>query len=110
MGQNTGVCVTARISAAGANKNARRAAMVRLSFHAIGTAVWLAVFCLLGALLRPALLEETASLLGIAHSVFNVLCTMLMLPLSGFLERLDRLDYPCRQTRKPSNFLKKLLT
>ncbi len=90
MGQNIGTCVTAMISSVGANKNARRAAMVHLSFNAIGTAVWLTAFCLLKALRQPALLDEPASLPGIAaaHSVFNILCTVLMLPLSGFLERL----------------------
>ncbi len=90
MGQNIGTCVTAMLSSVGANRNAKRAALVHLSFNAIGTAVWLTVFCLLRAILRPPLLEEPASLVGIAmaHSVFNVLCTILMLPLSGFLERL----------------------
>ena len=90
MGQNIGTCVTAMISAVGANKNAKRAAMVHLSFNVIGTAVWLTVFCLVKWLLAPGLLDESASLLGIAvaHSVFNVLCTVLMLPLSGMLEKL----------------------
>lgn len=90
MGQNIGTCLTAMLSSVGANKNAKRAAMVHLSFNTIGTAVWLSVFCILDALLHPALLDQPASLLGIAvaHSIFNVLCTMLMLPLSGFLERL----------------------
>ena len=90
MGQNIGTCVTAMISAIGANKNAKRAAMVHLSFNVIGTAVWLTVFCLLKWIFDPALLDESASLFGIAvaHSVFNVLCTLLMLPLSGLLEKL----------------------
>jgi len=90
MGQNIGTCVTAMLSSVGANKNAKRAALVHLSFNIIGTGVWLTAFCLAGAVLRPALLDEPATRLGIAvaHSVFNVLCTLLMLPLSGFLERL----------------------
>ena len=90
MGQNIGTCVTAMISAIGANKNAKRAAMVHLSFNVIGTAVWLTVFCLVKWLFAPAMLNESASLFGIAvaHSVFNVLCTVLMLPLSGLLEKL----------------------
>ena len=90
MGQNIGTCVTAMLSAIGANKNAKRAAMVHLSFNVIGTAVWLTVFCLVKWLFAPALLDESATLLGIAvaHSVFNVLCTVLMLPLSGLLEKL----------------------
>lgn len=44
MGQNIGTCVTALLSSVGANKNAKRAAMVHLSFNLIGTAVWLIVF------------------------------------------------------------------
>lgn len=90
MGQNIGTCVTALISALGTNKNAKRAAMVHLSFNVIGTSVWLTVFCVGKALLSPALLDESASLPGIAaaHSVFNVLCTILMLPMSGLLEKL----------------------
>ena len=90
MGQNIGTCVTAMLSAIGANKNAKRAAMVHLSFNVIGTIVWLVVFCLVKAICAPVLLNEAASLLGIAiaHSVFNVLCTILMLPLSSVLEML----------------------
>ena len=56
----------------------------------IGTAVWLSVFWLVKAIASPAILGEAASLLGIAviHSIFNVLCTILMLPMSGLLEKL----------------------
>ena len=90
MGQNIGTCVTAMISSAGANKNAKRAALVHLSFNVIGTSVWLIVFGVIKVLAVPALLDESATLFGIAvaHTVFNVLCTVLMLPLSGFLEKL----------------------
>ena len=90
MGQNIGTCITAILSGIGANKNAKRAALVHLSFNVIGTAVWLSVFCLVKWLLAPGLLNESASLMGIAvaHSLFNLLCTILMLPLSNLLERL----------------------
>ena len=90
MGQNIGTCVTALISSVGTNKNAKRAALVHLSFNVIGAAVWLTVFCIIKAVLAPIILTQSASLMGIAvsHSVFNILCTMLMLPLSGALEKL----------------------
>ena len=90
MGQNIGTCVTAMVSSVGANKNAKRAAMVHLSFNVLGTAVWLSVFCLVKYIFTPSLLQEPASLLGIAvaHSVFNLLCTLLMLPMGGVLEKL----------------------
>lgn len=104
MGQNIGTCVTAMLSSVGANKNAKRAALVHLSFNIIGTAVWLTVFCLLRALLHPALLNAPASRVGIAvaHSVFNVLCTILMLPLSGGLEKLVTFLVP--DARQPEVF------
>ena len=104
MGQNIGTCVTAMLSSAGANRNAKRAALVHLSFNVIGAAFWLAVFCLLRAALHLPLLNEPASLMGIAaiHSVFNILCTLLMLPLSGFLERLVKVLAP--DTRQPEVF------
>lgn len=90
MGQNIGTCITAMLSSVGTSKNAKRAALVHLSFNVIGTAVWLTVFWLVKIMLAPALLEQSASLLGIAvaHSVFNLLCTVLLLPMSGMLEKL----------------------
>lgn len=52
--------------------------------------MWLIVFWLIKIWFVPAFLEDAASLLGIAvaHSIFNILCTLLMLPLSGMLEKL----------------------
>ena len=90
MGQNIGTCVTAMISSVGANRNAKRAAVIHLSFNIIGTVVWLAVFSILSAILKPAILDASASYLGIAvaHSVFNILCTLLLLPMSSLLEKL----------------------
>lgn len=90
MGQNIGTCVTAMVSSVGTNKNAKRAAMVHLLFNVIGTAVLLGVFCVVKAVFAPAFLGESVSLfdIAVAHSAFNILCTLLMLPLSGFLERL----------------------
>ena len=90
MGQNIGTCVTALLSAVGAGKNARRAALVHLSFNVIGAVSWLSVFWIIKLLMPPAVLGEPASLLGIAvcHSVFNLLCTLLLLPMTGWLERL----------------------
>jgi phosphate:Na+ symporter len=90
MGQNIGTCITAIVSSVGANKNAKRAALVHLSFNAIGTVVWLAVFCVIRAIFRPEFLDMSATLLGIAvaHTVFNALCTILIFPMSGFMEKL----------------------
>ena len=74
----------------GTNKNARRAAVVHLLFNVIGVVVLLTVFCIVRAAFAPALLDESATMAGIAvtHSVFNVLCTAMLLPAGGLLEKL----------------------
>lgn len=91
MGQNIGTCVTAVLSSVGANKNAKRAAFVHLSFNVIGTVVWLTVFCIVNAVLSPEIFGKSASLAGIAaaHTAFNILCTMLLFPMTGLLEKLS---------------------
>ena len=96
MGQNIGTCVTALLSSFGTNKNAKRAAIVHLSFNVIGTVVWLSVFALVSALFEPAILGQSATYLGIAvcHSLFNTLCTALLLPQSALLEKLAYLIVP----------------
>jgi phosphate:Na+ symporter len=90
MGQNIGTCVTALISSINANKNGKRAALVHLTFNIMGTVVLLAAFWGIQAALAPAFLSESASLLGIAifHTVFNVLCTLIILPFSRLLEKI----------------------
>ncbi len=90
MGQNIGTCVTALLSSFGTNKNAKRAAIVHLSFNVIGTVVWLTVFSIITSLVEIALFDTAANEFGIAvmHSIFNILCTILMLPMAGLLEKL----------------------
>lgn len=90
MGQNIGTCITAILSSFGTNRNAKRAAIVHLSFNVIGTVIWITVFSIVKAVLKPALFDEAASLAGIAvaHSAFNILCTSILLPQTKNLERL----------------------
>ena len=94
MGQNIGTCVTALISSTGANKNAKRAAFVHLFFNIIGTVICLTVFSLVNLFITEGPFREfidgSASAFGIAvaHSIFNVACTLMLLPMSGLLEKL----------------------
>lgn len=90
MGQNIGTCVTALLSSIGTNKNARRAALVHLNFNVIGATVGIVLFYVIRAVAAPALLGQAASEWGIAvaHSIFNILCTAVLLPMGGLLEKL----------------------
>ena len=90
MGQNIGTCITAILSSFGTNKNAKRAAVVHLSFNIIGTAILITVFSIISYTLKPVLFDSAATLAGIAvaHSVFNILCTAILIPMSTLLEKL----------------------
>ena len=90
MGQNIGTTVTALLSSVGTNKNAKRAAVVHLMFNVIGVVVLLTVFCIVKAVFAPAILNESATMYGIAiaHSLFNILCTAMLLPAGNLLEKL----------------------
>ncbi|MDO4743582.1 MAG: Na/Pi symporter, partial [bacterium] len=56
MGQNIGTCVTALLSSVGANKVAKRAAMVHLCFNIMGTVVCLSIYCVVKALITLPIL------------------------------------------------------
>lgn len=90
MGQNIGTCVTALISSVGTQKNAKRAAVVHLMFNVIGVVVLLTAFWIVKIMFAPAILDENATMSGIAiaHSLFNILCTAMLLPAGGLLEKL----------------------
>lgn len=112
MGQNIGTCVTALLSSIGTNKNARRAALVHLSFNVIGATVGIILFYVVRVLAAPALLGQAASEWGIAvaHSIFNILCTAVLLPMGGLLEKLVlRLVPEGRQPQREAELDERLL-
>ena len=96
MGQNIGTTVTALISSAGANKNAKRTAFVHLYFNVIGTILFLCGFYGLNALIGFAFFNDTANTFGIAivHTIFNVVTTAILLPFNRLLEKLAILTVP----------------
>ncbi len=90
MGQNIGTCITAILASFGTNKNAKRAALVHLSFNMLGTLIWLSLFSVANAIFRFPIFDAAATPAGIAvaHSIFNIACVLLLFPMSGLLEKL----------------------
>lgn len=92
MGQAIGTCVTAVLSCFGTNRNAKSAAMAHLAFNVLGTAICLVAFVLVGWLVpaTDALFASEASRVSIAvvNTVFKLVCTVMFLPLTGFLEKI----------------------
>lgn len=90
MGQNIGTCVTSIISASGASKNARRAAMVHLYFNVIGTIIFLIAVYSIKAVWGFPFWDDPIDMGGIAnfHTLFNISVTILFLPFTSVLEKL----------------------
>lgn len=96
MGQNIGTCVTCIISSFGANRNAKRAAMIHLYFNLIGTTLFMIVFYSLNHFLDFAFLNTAANPAGIAviHSSFNIGATIVLFPFADKLVKLAELTIP----------------
>ena len=97
--------MTALLSSVGANKNARRAAMVHLYFNIIGVSIFLFGFYGLNAVCHFAFVNTTIEAWGIAivHSIFNILATFILLPFATGLEKLAILTIPdCPPGKKRS--------
>lgn len=106
LGQNIGTCVTAMISAIGANKGAKRTAFVHLYFNLIGTVIFLTLFYIGNAIFSFSFTSEVVGVTGIAlvHSVFNLFTTVVLLPFTKGLEKLAYLTIPeTEEEKKKSN-------
>ena len=100
LGQNIGTCITAIMGAIGANRNARRTALVHLLFNVVGVTIFVIVFYGLGLFIDWQFLSETAAAWDIAviHTCFNVAATAVLMPLNGLLVKLAYLFIPAEHT------------
>ena len=107
LGQNIGTCITAMMGAIGANRNARRTAMVHLLFNVVGVLIFVVVFYGLGLFIDWKFLSETAAAWDIAviHTCFNVAATIVLMPLNGMLVKLAYLFIPKEQTPQKMELL-----
>src|SRR6056297_3061526 len=90
-GQNIGTCVTAMISSIGANKTARRAAVMHLLFNLIGTAIFLIVLRKpvenLVFLITPSGIERQ---IANAHTLFNIINVVIMYPFANLIVKASK--------------------
>lgn len=90
LGQNIGTCITAMLASIGANKNAKRAAIVHLYFNIIGAIVFMTGFYGLNMIFKFSFVDSSVNAAGIAvvHTAFNIIATAVMLPFTKGLEKL----------------------
>lgn len=96
MGQNIGACITVLISAIGANKDAKKAALMHLYYNIVKTTLFMVVFYAANTFLHFSFMEEAISPLGIAliHSLFNIALCIILLPFSKMFVKLVNLTVP----------------
>ncbi|MBE5988424.1 phosphate:Na+ symporter [Lacrimispora xylanisolvens] len=86
LGQNIGTCVTALLSSLGANRTAKRAAVIHLLFNVVGAFIFGIIMFILFKL-NPVLASSsiTSVEISIFHTVFNVTNTIILFPFAGLL-------------------------
>ena len=107
LGQNIGTCVTAMMGAIGANRNARRTAMVHLLFNVVGVLMFVVVFYGLGLVIDWKFLAEPVQAwdISIVHTAFNLVATCVLLPMNGLLVKLAYLVIPKEETPQKQELL-----
>ena len=107
LGQNIGTCVTAMMGAIGANRNARRTAVVHLLFNIVGVALFVVVFYGIGLFIDWKFLADPAAAWDIAviHTCFNLGATAVLLPMNGLLVKLAYLVIPHEYTPQQEELL-----
>ena len=95
LGQNIGTCITAILSSIGANRTAKRAAVVHLLFNVVGTIIFGIAMTVVFAL-NPVLANSTISSVDISifHTTFNTINTIILFPFANLLVRASGFFVP----------------
>lgn len=92
LGQNIGTCITAILSSAGANKTAKRAAVIHLSFNVLGAVIYGVIMTIFFGVFPDLAMQHISSTqISIFHSIFNVSVTILLFPFANALVKLSGL-------------------
>ena len=107
LGQNIGTCITAVMGAIGANRNARRTAMVHLLFNVVGAVMFAVIFYGIGVFVKWPFLNDSVKAwdISVIHTGFNLIATAVLMPMNGLLVKLAYLFIPKEQTPQKQELL-----
>ena len=89
-GQNIGTCITAVLASIGTSRSAKRATIIHLMFNIIGTVLF-TILCILfplADLVASFTPDAPAAQIASMHTIFNIVTTLLLLPLGNQLASL----------------------
>jgi len=94
-GTNIGTCITAVFASMGANRNAKRATAIHLMFNVIGTVLFtvlVLLFPITGVI--EGMVDGSKAQIAAMHTTFNIVTTLVLLPLGGYLAKLAHVILP----------------
>ena len=100
LGTNVGTCVTALLSSISANRTAKRAAVMHLMFNMLGTLIFFAAFSGMTIKVVTSISSDPARQLANAHTLFNVMNTLILLPFAGLIVKSVNILIPVTQEEK----------
>ena len=89
-GQTIGTCITAVLASIGTSRSAKRATIIHLMFNIIGTVLF-TILCILfplADLVASFTPDAPAAQIANMHTIFNIVTTLLLLPLGNQLASL----------------------
>ena len=108
LGTNIGSCVTALMSSFGAATNARRASMIHLMFNTFGSVIFMVILLAFPGFMRATFgrwFASPATQIAMFHTFFNLICTVIFLPLSEGFVMISQKIIPEAKTEEAFTYL-----
>lgn len=89
-GQNIGTCITALLASVGTSRNAKRTTIIHITFNVFGTIVF-TILCLVTPLITIVqgwTPDNAPAQIANLHTMFNVVTTLLLLPVGSLLTKI----------------------
>ncbi|MBQ9104048.1 MAG: Na/Pi cotransporter family protein [Clostridia bacterium] len=91
LGSNIGTCITSILSSAGTCTNAKRTAVVHLSFNVFGCLLFIAPLWIWSSQvvnLFASMSSDVGQQIAIFHTLFNIVTTLILLPFANLIVKL----------------------
>jgi phosphate:Na+ symporter len=100
-GENIGTCVTALLSSIGASKNAKRAAIMHLTFNIIGTTIFALILSTpITAIVTKFNPTDVTRQIANAHTLFNIINVVVQFPFAMFIVKIAMTIIPEKEDEK----------
>lgn len=110
LGTNIGTCITALIASLSSNANGKRAALIHLMFNVFGAVLFFIVLIAYKNCYHDLLkiFSKSTTSLAMFHTFFNVICTLLFIPIAKVFVKLATLLVKDRKDKPHTTYIDEL--